>query len=210
MGEVEWKVSNLPINYRKAVACMESRVSAIRNNEASELVWLLEHPPLYTAGTSAHPSELLDGSIFPVYDSGRGGKYTYHGPGQRIAYVMMDLRERGRDVRGFVNQLEEWLIYTLAQFNIVGERRKGRIGIWIDQGDGREAKIAAAGVRVRHWITFHGISFNIEPDLSHYQGIVPCGINQHSVTSLADLGLSYTTDEVDLALKKTFAKVFKQ
>lgn len=208
MSGIEWKISDVPVDYDAAVSAMEARVAGIREHSAPELVWLLEHPPLYTAGTGARPEDLLDNALFPIHETGRGGKYTYHGPGQRVAYVMLDLRERGRDVRGYVNRLEEWLIRTLVLFNVTGERREGRIGIWIDQGDGREAKIAAAGVRIRHWITYHGVSLNIEPNLDHYRGIVPCGIGEHGVTSLVDLGIPVTTADVDSALKEAFDEVF--
>ncbi len=208
MKAVEWRISDTPVGYEEAVAAMEARVADIQKHSAAELVWLLEHPALYTAGTGARPEDLLDGSLLPVRATGRGGKYTYHGPGQRVAYVMLDLRERGRDVRRHVNLLEEWLIRALERFNVVGERRAGRVGIWIDQGGGREVKIAAVGVRVRHWITYHGVSLNIEPDLDHYRGIVPCGIGEHGVTSLVDLGIPVTTAEVDSALMEAFDKVF--
>jgi lipoyl(octanoyl) transferase len=208
MDPIEWQISDRPVSYEKAVSAMEARVADIQNHRAAELVWLLEHPPLYTAGTGARSEDLLDDSLLPVHETGRGGKYTYHGPGQRVAYVMLDLRSRGRDVHGYVNQLEEWLIKTLARFNVIGERREGRIGIWINQGGGREAKIAAAGVRIRHWITYHGVSLNVEPNLDHYRGIVPCGIGEYGVTSLIDLGVPATTTEVDTALRETFFKVF--
>jgi len=208
MKAVEWQISDTPVGYEEAVAAMEARVADIREHSAAELAWLLEHPALYTAGTGARPEDLLDGSLLPVRATGRGGKYTYHGPGQRVAYVMLDLRERGRDIRRHVNLLEEWLIRALERFNVVGERREGRVGIWIDQGGKREAKIAAVGVRVRHWITYHGVSLNIEPDLDHYRGIVPCGIGEHGVTSLVDLGIPVTTAEVDSALMEAFGKVF--
>ncbi len=204
----DWKTSDDPVDYEPAVAFMESRVAAIREGTARELVWLTEHPPLYTAGTSAKPDDLLDPNELPVYTTGRGGQFTYHGPGQRIAYVMLDLRTRQRDVRAFVRNLEQWIIEALSQFNVVGERRPGRIGIWIDMGPGKEAKIAAVGVRVRHWITYHGISLNLEPDLDHYAGIVPCGISEHGVTSLVDLGITATMDDVDAALVDTFKVVF--
>ena len=179
---VEWEIADGLVDYPAAVARMEARVAAIRAGAATELVWLLEHPPIYTAGTSADSRDLLQPSRFPVYRSGRGGQFTYHGPGQRVAYVMLDLKRRGADVRAFVRRLEDWLIDTLAQFNVRGERRPGRVGVWVDRGEGREAKIAAIGVRVRHWVTFHGISLNVEPDLSHYAGIVPCGIADRDAT----------------------------
>jgi lipoyl(octanoyl) transferase len=186
---------------------MEDRVARIAAGTASELVWLLEHPPIYTAGTSAKMADLLD-ARFPVFQTGRGGQFTYHGPGQRVGYVMLDLRRRGHDVRCFVHDLEEWLIQTLAAFNVKGERREGRVGIWVARGDAREDKIAAIGVRVRKWVTFHGVSLNIEPDLSHFDGIVPCGIREHGITSLYDLGLPVTTADVDVALKTAFHRVF--
>ena len=180
---------------------------------APECIWLLEHPPLYTAGTSADPSELLDSQRFPVYQTGRGGRYTYHGPGQRVAYVMLDLKNRGADVRCFVHDLEEWVIHTLAQFTIKGERRDGRVGIWVRRGApanpaSREDKIAAIGVRIRRWVSFHGIAINVEPDLEHFAGIVPCGINEHGVTSLWDQGITATMPEVDVALQSAFAEIF--
>ena len=205
---MEWRISDTPVAYDDALATMEARVATIRDGTADEMVWLLEHPPLYTAGTSANIKDLVDPERFPVYDAGRGGQYTYHGPGQRVGYVMMDLTKRGRDVRGFVNDLEEWIIRTLATFNVVGERREGRVGVWVVREDGREEKIAAIGVRVRKWVTFHGISINAEPDLSHFEGIVPCGIAEHGVTSLADLGIPVTMDDVDVAMKQAFDEVF--
>lgn len=209
MQRVEWRISDAPVPYPDAVATMERRVAAIRAGEAPEMVWLLEHPPLYTAGTSAKPADLL-AQRFPVYDSGRGGQYTYHGPGQRVAYVMLDLRRRGADIRGFVCQLEDWLIATLAGFGVQSGRREGRIGVWVDRGaQGGDAKIAALGVRVRHWITFHGVSLNVEPDLDHYDGIVPCGIDDAGVTSLVDLGITASMAEVDVALKHCFETVFE-
>lgn len=204
----DWAVSAAPVDYPAAVAAMEARVAAIRAGRAPEQVWLLEHPPIYTAGTGANPAELLDAGAFPIYATGRGGRYTYHGPGQRIAYVMLDLRRRRRDVRAFVRALEQWVIAALARFGVGGERRPGRIGIWIDRGGGREAKIAAVGVRVRHWITFHGVSINVAPDLGHYAGIIPCGVATHGVTSLADLGVAASMEELDGALKATFEPVF--
>jgi lipoyl(octanoyl) transferase len=205
---LEWIVSDRPVDYPSALATMEQRVAAISEGTAAEAVWLLDHPPLYTAGTSAKPADLLEPDRFPVYQAGRGGEYTYHGPGQRVAYVMLDLNRRGRDVRCFVRDLENWLIRTLAQFGVKGERREGRVGIWVDRGMGREDKIAAIGVRVRHWVTFHGVSLNIDPDLSHFTGIVPCGIRQYGVTSLWDLGLTPTVEEVDMALKAAFFEQF--
>jgi len=210
MTEVEWQIADAPVGYETAVAAMERRVAEIRAGRASELVWLLEHPALYTAGTSARSHDLVDPDRFPVYPSGRGGQYTYHGPGQRVAYVMVDLARRGHDVRRFVCDLEEWVIRALARFNLRGERRAGRVGIWIDRGGGREDKIAAIGVRVRHWVTFHGVAVNVEPDLAHFDGIVPCGIASPGlgVTSLVDLGLPVTMTDLDAALIGTFAEVF--
>jgi lipoyl(octanoyl) transferase len=208
MDEIEWQVSGAPVAYEPAVAAMEARVAAIRAGEASELVWLLEHPPLYTAGTSARASDLVEPGLFPVHRTGRGGQYTYHGPGQRIGYVMLDLRQRGADLRAYVHALEEWLIRTLARFGIAGERREGRVGIWIEEGGGRESKIAAIGVRVRHWVSFHGVALNVDPDLGHYRGIIPCGISEHGVTSLARLGIKADMPAVDAALHAAFAEVF--
>ncbi len=203
----EWLSSNGLVQYPDALAFMEKRVAEIRAGEAPECVWLLEHPPLYTAGTSARAEDLLD-SRFPVYDAGRGGQYTYHGPGQRVAYVMLDLKQRGADVRRFVNDLEEWIIRALARFNVEGERREGRVGIWVRREGGREDKIAAIGVRLRRWVSYHGVSINLEPDLSHFSGIVPCGIREHGVTSLVDLGLPVTMEDLDQALMESFAEVF--
>ena len=202
----EWLVRPGLLPYPEAVAFMEDRVAAIADGRAPELVWLVEHPPIYTAGTSAKDSDLLD-ARFPVFKTGRGGQFTYHGPGQRVGYVMLDLRPRGGDVRKFVHDLEEWLIRTLAHFNVKGERREGRVGIWVVRGS-REDKIAALGVRVRRWVTFHGVALNVEPDLSHFSGIVPCGISAHGVTSLADLGITATMADVDVALQASFEKVF--
>ena len=187
---------------------MEQRVAKIRAGHEAELVWLIQHPPLYTAGASAKSEDLIDPGRFPVHNTGRGGQYTYHGPGQRIAYVMLDLNRRDRDVRMFVRRLEEWLIETLTHFDIQGERRQGRVGIWVKRKSGREFKIAAIGVRVRHWVTYHGVALNVCPDLEHYDGIVPCGIREHGVTSLADLGIGATLADVDAALQKTFEQVF--
>jgi lipoyl(octanoyl) transferase len=208
MSEVEWRIADGIVDYRVAVAGMESRVAAIRAGRQSELVWLLEHPPLYTAGTSARPEDLLDDTALPVHSTGRGGQYTYHGPGQRVAYVMLDLGRRGRDLRRFVSELEHWLILTLAQFGLTGERREGRVGIWVVEPDGSENKIAAIGVRVRHWVTYHGVALNVDPDLSHYAGIVPCGISGHGVTSLARQGIRASMAEVDAALATAFDGVF--
>jgi lipoyl(octanoyl) transferase len=205
---IDWRITDVPVDYEAARSFMEDRVAGIVEGTAPETVWLLEHPPLYTAGTSADPLELVDQERFPVYDAGRGGRYTYHGPGQRIAYVMLDLRQRNRDVRAHVHNLEAWVIAALDRFNVRGERREGRVGIWVDRGNGREDKIGAIGVRVRHWVTFHGISLNVEPDLSHYEGIVPCGISDQGVTSLVDLGLPVTMEDVDVVLRETWAEAF--
>ena len=210
---VDWMITDQPVAYPEAITFMERRVAEIRAGTAAEAVWLLEHPPLYTAGTSADPAELIDAGRFPVFQTGRGGRYTYHGPGQRVAYVMLDLKRRGGDVRRYVRDLEQWVIETLAQFAVIGERREGRVGIWVTRGAPanplhREDKIAAIGVRVRQWVSFHGISINVEPDLGHFDGIVPCGIAEHGVTSLWDLGLTPTMPEVDLALRDTFERVF--
>ena len=207
-AQVEWRISAASVDYRAAVEEMERRVAAIRNGTAAELVWLLDHPALYTAGTSAREEDLLEPNRLPVYRAGRGGRFTYHGPGQRIAYVMLDLRKRGGDVRCYVHQLEEWIIRTLAHFDVRGERRDGRVGIWVVQGDGTDAKIAAIGVRVRQWVTYHGVALNLDPDLDHYRGIVPCGIAEHGVTSLTQLGITATMADVDDALRATFAEVF--
>ena len=207
----EWRISDLPVPYGEAVAEMEARVAAIAEGRARELVWLLEHPPLYTAGTSADARDLIDPKRFPVFKTGRGGQYTYHGPGQRVAYVMLDLKRRKPDVRAFVEDLERWLIAALAEFNVTGELREGRVGVWVrrpEKGLTAEDKIAAIGVRIRKWVTFHGVSLNVDPDLDHFTGIVPCGISQFGVTSLADLGLTATMADVDLALKRTFADIF--
>jgi lipoyl(octanoyl) transferase len=207
---MEWRISESQVPYQEALGAMEARVEAIRAGTAPELVWLLEHPPLYTAGTSAQAGDLLQPGRFPVHETGRGGQYTYHGPGQRVAYVMLDLKERGPDVRRFVHDLEEWIIRTLARFNVKGERRAGRVGIWVTEG-GREDKIAAIGVRVRRWVTFHGIAINVDPDLSHFSGIVPCGIQQQNlgVTSLAQLGYIISMAEFDMALRAAFEEVFE-
>jgi lipoyl(octanoyl) transferase len=205
---MEWRISDGLVDYEHAVQAMEARVAAIRTGAEEELVWLLQHPPLYTAGTSAKDADLLLPDRLPVHRTGRGGQYTYHGPGQRIAYVMLDLQRRKMDVRSYVALLEGWLIATLGRFNLRGERREGRVGLWIDRGQGREDKIGAIGVRVRHWITYHGIALNVEPDLSHYAGIVPCGIQEHGVTSLVDLGLPIEMAEVDVQLAKVWDEVF--
>jgi len=205
---LEWRVSDRPVAYEAAVAEMEARVAAIGAGTAPELVWLLEHPPLYTAGTSAREGDLLQPGRLPVYRTGRGGQYTYHGPGQRVAYVLLDLRRRGRDVRCFVHALEEWMIATLALFNVKGERREGRVGIWIGGTGGQESKIAAVGVRIRQWVTYHGVALNLDPDLSHYRGIVACGIREHGVTSLAEQGVLISMAELDAALRSTFDRSF--
>lgn len=213
---MEWKITDGLTDYTDAVAFMEARVAAIAAGEAEECVWLLEHPPLYTAGTSARIEDLTDPDRFPVYEAKRGGEYTYHGPGQRVAYVMLDLNQRGKDVRKFVKQLEEWVIAALAEFNVHGEIREGRVGVWVKRNDKpltasgqtAEDKVAAIGLRLRKWVSFHGISINVEPDLEHFSGIVPCGITEHGVTSLVDLGLPVTLADVDTALQKTFSEVF--
>ena len=207
---MEWRIDDGQIEYDTALGVMDERVARIRAGTANELVWLLEHPPLYTAGTSAQAGDLLAPGRFPVYRSGRGGQYTYHGPGQRIGYVMLDLKRRGPDVKAYVHGLEEWLIRALARFNLRGERRPGRVGIWVDRGDGREDKIGAIGVRIRHWVTMHGVSLNLDPDLEHFAGIVPCGISGpgYGVTSLHDLGILISTAELDMALKAAFIEVF--
>jgi lipoyl(octanoyl) transferase len=200
---MEWIISQGPIAYPDAVSFMESRVAGIRAGTAGEAVWLLEHPPLYTAGTSAKAGDLLD-NRFPVFETGRGGQYTYHGPGQRVAYVLLDLKKRQAvpDIRKYIHNLEEWIIRTLAEFGVVGERREGRVGIWVDRGGGREEKIAAIGVRVRHWVTYHGIAINVNPDLTHFSGIVPCGIREHGVTSLHALGKAISMADLDNTLKE--------
>ena len=213
---VEWKISNGLTDYSEAVARMETRAAQIADGTADELIWLLEHPPLYTAGTSAELSDLTDPDRFPVHASKRGGQYTYHGPGQRVIYVMLDVGKRGRDVRAFVQNLEAWVIATLADFNVVGEMRCGRVGVWVQrpekplQANGKlaEDKIAAIGIRLRKWVSFHGISINVEPDLDHFSGIVPCGITEHGVTSLVDLGLPVTMDDLDVALRRNFELTF--
>jgi lipoyl(octanoyl) transferase len=203
---VEWQVASGLTPYPDAVAFMEERAAAIAARKKPEMVWLVEHPSVYTAGTSAKDSDLLD-ARFPVFRTGRGGQFTYHGPGQRVGYVMLDLKRRGADVRIFVHNLEEWLIRTLAAFNVRGERRTGRVGIWVARG-AREDKIAAIGVRVRRWVTFHGVSLNVDPDLSHFSGIVPCGVSEHGITSLHDLGLLVSIADVDVAMRNAFAEVF--
>jgi lipoyl(octanoyl) transferase len=212
---VEWITSTGLTDYNEAVAFMEARAETIHAGEAEEAIWLVEHPPLYTAGTSAKPADLLEADRFPVYESKRGGQYTYHGPGQRVAYVMLNVGERGRDVRCFVRDMEQWIIAALAEFNVHGEIRDGRVGVWVPRpekpllpdGSAREDKIAALGIRLKKWVSFHGLSINVEPDLSHFGGIVPCGITQHGVTSLVDLGLPVTMEDVDVALMSTFDRV---
>jgi lipoyl(octanoyl) transferase len=208
-ASVRWEISPSLVSYEDAVARMEREVEAISKGEAQELVWLVEHPALYTAGTSAKASDLISPSRFPVHATGRGGQYTYHGPGQRVAYVMLDLKRRGQDVRAFVAALEDWLIATLDSFNVKGERREDRVGVWVRRDD-REDKIAAIGIRVRHWVTFHGVSLNVDPDLTHFDGIVPCGVKDHGVTSLVDLGLPVSMPDVDTALKINFQKAFRR
>jgi lipoyl(octanoyl) transferase len=212
----EWRVTDAPVPYPEAVATMEARVAAILEGTEPELVWLLEHPPLYTAGTSARPADLLEPDRFPVYPSRRGGEYTYHGPGQRVAYAMLDLNRRGRDVRAHVWRLEDWVIRTLAEFAVTGERRPGRVGVWVRRpdkpplpdGSPAEDKIAAIGVRISRWVAYHGVAINVEPDLGHFSGIVPCGITGYGVTSLVDLGLPVTMPDLDLALARTFPLAF--
>ena len=213
---IEWLTSDAPVGYVEAEAWMESRVGEILAGRAPECIWLLEHPPLYTAGTSAQAGDLLDPDRFPVHNVKRGGQYTYHGPGQRVVYVMLDLDRRGRDVRAFVRRLEQWVVNVLGTFQVRGERRDGRVGVWVARpdkpplpdGSPAEDKIAAIGVRLRRWISFHGISVNVEPDLTHYRGIVPCGIEGYGVTSLVDLGLPVTMADLDVALKRCFVEVF--
>jgi lipoyl(octanoyl) transferase len=211
-GPVEWRISGAPVPYPEAVAAMEARVAEIAAHQAPELVWLLEHPPLYTSGTSGKDADLLD-PRFPLFATGRGGQLTYHGPGQRVAYVMLDLKRRRPDVRAFVASLEQWIIRTLAAFNVRGERREDRVGVWVvrpDKGPGCEDKIAAIGVRLKHWVSFHGISLNVEPDLAHFDAIVPCGVvdPRFGVTSLVDLGHPLTMVDADLALRQAFEEVF--
>ncbi len=214
ISKIGWAISENLVDYQTAIAAMEARVAAISTGEAPELVWLLEHPPIYTAGTSAKKDDLTDPNRFPVMDAGRGGQFTYHGPGQRVAYVMLNVGKRGRDVRAFVNGLEEWVIGTLDALNIRGERRDGRVGVWVDRtvsgGPTHEDKIAAIGVRLRKWVSFHGISLNVDPDLDHFNGIVPCGIAQEGlgVTSLADLGYPVSLSEVDSILRGQFEMLF--
>ena len=213
---VEWKITDGLTDYADAVRVMEARAEAISAGDADELIWLVEHPPLYTAGTSAKRDDLLDPDRFPVYDSKRGGQYTYHGPGQRVVYVMLDLNKRGRDIRQFVKSLETWVIETLATFNVKGEIREGRVGVWVERPEKpapitrgvAEDKIAAIGIRLKKWVSYHGISINVDPHLDHFDGIVPCGISTFGVTSLVDLGLPVTMDDVDTALQTAFHTVF--
>lgn len=209
---MEWAISDASIPFPAAKAWMEARAEAIRRHEAREIIWLLEHPPLYTSGTSANPADLLAPGRFPVFDAGRGGQYTYHGPGQRVIYVLLDLRERGRDVRAFVHALESWVKAALAQFNVEAVTRPDRVGLWVERPGmsetKREDKIAAIGVRLRHWVSFHGISINVDPDLTHFEGIVPCGIRNYGVTSLLDLGQIISMAELDMALRTRFEAQF--
>ena len=213
---VDWIISDGFTDYPQAVAWMEARATAIAQGSANEAVWLVEHPPIYTAGTSAKPADLTDPNRFPVFSSKRGGQYTYHGPGQRVVYVMLDLNRHGKDVRAFVQKLEQWVISTLACFNVQGAIRDGRIGVWVDRpekpltraGLRQEDKIAAIGIRLRKWVSFHGLSINVDPDLSHFEGIIPCGIREHGVTSLVDLGLPVSMSDLDMALKNQFEKQF--
>lgn len=208
IDDIEWKVSDTPVPYEEALGFMEERAAAIRAGTAKECIWLLEHPPLFTAGTSADPSELTNPEHFPVYEAGRGGRYTYHGPGQRVGYVMLDLEKRGKDIRCFVHSLEGWMIETLGELGIDAHRAAGRIGIWVGEG-AAEAKIGALGVRVKRWVTFHGFAINVAPDLSHFRGIIPCGIAEFGVTSLAELGKQMPLTRVDAALKGSFLPFLK-
>ncbi|MFN8831009.1 MAG: lipoyl(octanoyl) transferase LipB [Labrys sp. (in: a-proteobacteria)] len=208
---VEWVTTDGTVDYLSALAEMEARAEAIAEGRAGERVWLLEHPPIYTAGTSARDADLVDPERFPVYHTGRGGQFTYHGPGQRIAYVMLDLKRRRPDVRAFVAALEAWLIDTLWRFSVRGERREDRVGVWVrrpDRGAAAEDKIAAIGIRMRRWVSFHGLALNVEPDLDHFSGIIPCGVRDHGVTSLVDLGLPVTMTDVDMALRASFEPIF--
>lgn len=204
-SDIEWRVSDAPVPYAEALAAMEQRAAAIRSGDSSELIWLLEHPPLFTAGTSADPAELLNPLGLPVFDAGRGGRYTYHGPGQRVAYVMLDLERRGKDVRCFVHALEQWMIDSLAQLGVNAHRAEGRIGIWVGEG-AKEAKIGALGVRVKRWVTLHGFALNVAPELDHFGGIVPCGIAEYGVTSLAEIGKQISIERVDGALRSNFQR----
>ena len=213
---VQWEISDGEIGYNTALEKMDNHVQKMISGEADEKIWLLEHPALYTAGTSADKKDLIKPNLFPVFETKRGGQYTYHGPGQRIVYVMLDLNKRGKDIKKFVNNLEVWIIHTLAEFNVIGQSRSGRVGIWVERPDKpknvdgllEEEKIAAIGVRLKKWVTLHGLSINVDPDLDNFQGIVPCGIKDHGVTSLVDLGLPVSMADLDIALKKSFSKVF--
>ena len=213
---VQWEISDGEVGYNTALEKMDNHVQKMISGEAGEKIWLLEHPALYTAGTSADKKDLIKPNLFPVFETKRGGQYTYHGPGQRIVYVMLDLNNRGKDIKKFVNNLEAWIIHTLAEFNVIGQSRSGRVGIWVERPDKpknvdgfiEEEKIAAIGVRLRKWVTLHGLSINVDPDLNNFQGIVPCGIKDHGVTSLVDLGLPVSMADLDIALKKSFSKVF--
>ena len=213
---VQWEISESEVEYDASLEKMDKHVQKMISGEADEKIWLLEHPSLYTAGTSADEKDLVQPNRFPVFETKRGGQYTYHGPGQRVVYVMLDLNKRGKDIKKFVENLEAWIVHTLAEFSVVGQSRKGRVGIWVERPDKpksingliEEEKIAAIGVRLRKWITFHGFSINVDPDLSHFQGIVPCGITEHGVTSLVDLGLPVSMPDLDIALTKSFSKVF--
>ena len=213
---VQWEISDGEVGYDTALEKMDNHVQKMISGEAGEKIWLLEHPALYTAGTSADKKDLIKPNLFPIFETKRGGQYTYHGPGQRVVYVMLDLNKRGKDIKKFVTNLEAWIIHTLAEFNVIGQRRKGRVGIWVERpekpknGDGlaEEEKIAAIGVRLKKWVTLHGLSINVEPDLSNFQGIVPCGIKDYGVTSLVDLGLPVSMADLDIALKRSFSKVF--
>ena len=213
---VQWEISDSEVSYDTALEKMDNHVQKMISGEADEKIWLLEHPALYTAGTSANKKDLIEPNLFPVFETKRGGQYTYHGPGQRIVYVMLDLNNRGKDIKKFVNNLEAWIIHTLAEFNVIGQSRSGRVGIWVERPDKpknvdgflEEEKIAAIGVRLKKWVTLHGLSINVDPDLDNFQGIVPCGIKDHGVTSLVDLGLPVSMADLDIALKKSFSKVF--
>ena len=215
---VQWEITEDKVDYETALTAMDTHVERMIQGEAGEKIWLLEHPPLYTAGTSADKRDLVEPNRFPVFETKRGGQYTYHGPGQRVVYVMLDLNKRGKDVKKFVTNLEAWITLTLSEFNVIGQSRDGRVGIWVERSDKplkidgslEEEKIAAIGVRLRKWITMHGLSINLEPDLSHFQGIVPCGIKEHGVTSLVDLGLPVSMHDLDNALKKSFSVVFQE
>ena len=213
---VQWEISDGEVGYNTALEKMDNHVQKMISGEGGEKIWLLEHPPLYTAGTSANKKDLIEPNLFPVFETKRGGQYTYHGPGQRIVYVMLDLNKRGKDIKKFVNNLEVWIIHTLAEFNVIGQSRSGRVGIWVERPDKpknvdgllEEEKIAAIGIRLKKWVTLHGLSINVDPDLDNFQGIVPCGIKDHGVTSLVDLGLPVSMADLDIALKKSFSKVF--